>query len=640
MVSLKEFVIKNSYKKAVVFISLIFILFSTIYFIIIWVIYFKLPKIIISSINVGLSNSIVIGDHFTIQREFSSLIHSNEFVQLSLFVFNKNNIEVEINSIGKYILKNNNSFTFLNFVFFEKNIYVVQVKEIKYGNTVIAKLYYLKEFNYLLLIFIYIIVFIIMLILFIFINKQIKNLYEKVSQPIFEIEKYLLNKGEVRNQINLQFDEFYELYNKLIFYQKEIELSEKNKLKIVELSAITSTIQMLAHDLRQPFSRLKMAISYFRNAKNYQEIIEILPSISEATNKDVMRMENYLNDIMTLGREISLNKIGLNIKNMLYSCLKSCFEINKNINIKIEYFFKHKFKMYADRQKIERVFINIISNAIEAIGYKNGKIWITTNEVELKKELYLEIIIGNSDSYIPENELDKIFDLFYTKGKSKGTGLGLAIVKKILHEHKGEVECKSDKLKGVEFIIKIPVNNFEEDNFEINLPENSKEFLAIKESQAITLDKEQEFLLAKIKMHLAKQVKNKFNILILDDDDGYLNYLKSLENKISEVMNYFNIIYHSNVNTAVKELRKQQFDYFIIDIDLNDVEYNGFDFLKIISDYSESKVCIHTNRFLTSDLKKLQSTNKVDFFILKPLCLSKYLKFLLSKFSEDIQAEN
>ena len=151
MVSLKEFVIKNSYKKAVVFISLIFILFSTIYFIIIWVIYFKLPKIIISSINVGLSNSIVIGDHFTIQREFSSLIHSNEFVQLSLFVFNKNNIEVEINSIGKYILKNNNSFTFLNFAFFEKNIYVVQVKEIKYGNTVIAKLYYLKEFNYLLL---------------------------------------------------------------------------------------------------------------------------------------------------------------------------------------------------------------------------------------------------------------------------------------------------------------------------------------------------------------------------------------------------------------------------------------------------------------------------------------------------------
>ncbi len=640
MISLKEFVIKNSYKKAVIFIFLIFLLFSLIYFIIIWVIYFKLPRIIISSINVGLSNSIVIGDHFTIQREFSSLIHSDEFAQLSLFVFNKNNIEVEINSIGKYILKNSNSYVFLNFIFFERNIYVVQVKEIKYGNTVIARLYYLKELNYLLLIFIYIVVFLVMLVLFIFINKQIKNLYEKVSQPIFEIEKYLLNKGEVKNKINLQFVEFYELYSKLIFYQKELEVSEKNKLKIAELSAITSTIQMLAHDLRQPFSRLRMAISYCKNAKNFQEINEILPSISDATNKDVLRMENYLNDIMTLGRDVTLNKVSINIKSMLYSCLKSCFEINKNANLKIDYFFEHKYKVNADKQKLERVFINIISNAIEAMGYKNGKLWIKTYEKNWGKQFCLEIVIGNSNTFIPENELDKIFDLFFTKGKAKGTGLGLAIVKKIVHEHNGEVECKSDKLNGVEFIIKIPLDNLEEDNQELELPENSKEFVTIKDSQTTTLDKEQESLLAKMKNYLAKQEKNKLNILILDDDEGYLNYLRSLENKMHDIIGYFNINYQNNVNIAIQELNLQKYDYFIIDIDLNDVNYNGFDFLKIISIYSEAKVCIHTNRFLTSDLKKIKSMNKIDFFILKPLCLSKYLKFLLSKYSEDIQSEN
>jgi signal transduction histidine kinase len=103
--------------------------------------------------------------------------------------------------------------------------------------------------------------------------------------------------------------------------------------------------------------------------------------------------------------------------------------------------------------QLNQVFMNILSNAIDAIDDK-GTISINT----YISEEYVRISIKDSGHGIPQNLKEKIFDPFFTtKGVGKGTGLGLSISQSIIEKHNGRIEVKSKSGKGTEFIIILPV---------------------------------------------------------------------------------------------------------------------------------------------------------------------------------------
>jgi signal transduction histidine kinase len=117
-------------------------------------------------------------------------------------------------------------------------------------------------------------------------------------------------------------------------------------------------------------------------------------------------------------------------------------------------------KLYGDLPEIDcfpgqinQVFMNILSNAIQAIPDK-GNIYIkTSQEYNMAK-----ISIRDSGSGMPEEVRKKIFDPFFTtKDVGKGTGLGLSISFGIIQKHNGEIEVFSTPGEGTEFIIKIPL---------------------------------------------------------------------------------------------------------------------------------------------------------------------------------------
>ena len=104
-----------------------------------------------------------------------------------------------------------------------------------------------------------------------------------------------------------------------------------------------------------------------------------------------------------------------------------------------------------DPLKVSRLFSNIVGNALEAMNYE-GKLWFHSKEHNGQQE----IVIGNSGSFIPKDELDQLFKVFYTKGKKEGTGLGLTIAEKVVKDHGGEIWCTSSQDRGTEFHIRLP----------------------------------------------------------------------------------------------------------------------------------------------------------------------------------------
>lgn len=109
--------------------------------------------------------------------------------------------------------------------------------------------------------------------------------------------------------------------------------------------------------------------------------------------------------------------------------------------------------------KLNQVFMNILNNAIQAIKSKkiahpNETITISTTDTDDKK---IRISIKDTGTGMTEEVKHRIFEPFFTtKDVGEGTGLGMAIVFKIIEEHAGKIEVKSEPDKGAEFIITLP----------------------------------------------------------------------------------------------------------------------------------------------------------------------------------------
>jgi len=110
----------------------------------------------------------------------------------------------------------------------------------------------------------------------------------------------------------------------------------------------------------------------------------------------------------------------------------------------------------ADRSQIERVFINILSNAIKFTP-SNGKVTIKMNATD--DHIRTDII--DTGIGIAKEDLSMVFDEFYRADNpinraQRGSGLGLSLVKKIMEAHKGEIWATSEPNKGTTFSFTLP----------------------------------------------------------------------------------------------------------------------------------------------------------------------------------------
>ena len=108
--------------------------------------------------------------------------------------------------------------------------------------------------------------------------------------------------------------------------------------------------------------------------------------------------------------------------------------------------------VHGDESQLQQVFMNLLLNAVEAVG-NNGEIVVTTVNTDDRK---LAIHIRDSGSGIAAENLAHLFEPFFTT-KKNGTGLGLAICRSILEEHSGRIEVQSEVDRGSTFIVFLPL---------------------------------------------------------------------------------------------------------------------------------------------------------------------------------------
>lgn len=233
---------------------------------------------------------------------------------------------------------------------------------------------------------------------------------------------------------------------------KNERLARENEQKKDEL------IVYLAHDIKTPLTSMIGYLSLLSEIKDMPQE-QRNRYIGIALDKSY-RLEYLINELFDVARfnseKIVLEKEEINLNLMLEQIADDFYPTLKEMNKKINFTSDEKTILYADPDKLSRVFNNLIKNAVN-YSKENTDIDISI----LNKENQATVKITNKGKQIPKEKLDKIFEKLYRLDSSRtsktgGSGLGLAIAKEIVELHGGRIYAESD-MKETTFSVILPI---------------------------------------------------------------------------------------------------------------------------------------------------------------------------------------
>ena len=435
--------------------------------------------------RVGIRNSMMMGDRKNIQELLINIASTKSIHQIRIFnetgkilyssernELDKNINEVSLNritfppEIEKKIIKlvnKENIYSNTEPIYNEPNCFschdsnkkIIAYLDVGADLTQAEEVFYTTSGNMIFLAIVVIVLLIIGLYLIfeIFVNKPLKKIIFALNEVQNEkLDTYLPltlkdEMGQVFNHFNKMVERIKTSKEKINELHLE-QLQRGNRLKILgELTA--QTAHEINNHMAIVLSRadyLDLEIKKSPELSKYYEDLNVLMSEADKISKITGSLLKHSKKTTKRIESIDLRKTVENSLTLLQPILKK-----KRVSLKYNYLIDEAI-IKADNLQIEQIILNLVNNAIEALG-NEGEIEI---EIEISKNendnIYL--LIGDNGPGIPVELQDQIFSPFYTtKSPEKGTGLGLYIVKNLCNANDGEITFESVPGKGTKFII-------------------------------------------------------------------------------------------------------------------------------------------------------------------------------------------
>ena len=296
-------------------------------------------------------------------------------------------------------------------------------------------------------------------------TAQKAKLVKKLTEAQLR-EEYTRQLEETNRQLDQKNNELTQLF-------KELQEKESQLIHSEKMASLGQLVAGISHELNNPISFI------YANSKALTDYLDelgglIAPLKTQKAGKAIVDQFNkILDDIRSIVQDNisgsqNVKELVLNLKNFsrldqaewkeahLCAGIESSLKILKpqipdSVTIKKE--FKDDPLIYCNPGQLNQVFINLISNAVQAIE-DQGMVIIRTY---INKPFFI-IEVKDSGIGLSKENLNRIFDPFFTtKDINKGTGLGLSISYAIIQKHKGGIEVESEEGKGSTFRIKLPL---------------------------------------------------------------------------------------------------------------------------------------------------------------------------------------
>jgi len=236
-----------------------------------------------------------------------------------------------------------------------------------------------------------------------------------------------------------------------------IEFQDK-LLKAQRLAAIGELASMIGHDLRNPLTGISNAAYYIKKRLAKAGVFdEQIAGMLNVIERDIMYSNKIINDLLDYSKELRLELTETDPRKIVEEALSA---VVIPANIRVVNMTNHDVKFIADFEKMKRIFINLIKNAVDAMP-NGGTLTIQSR----KKEENVEFTVSDTGVGMPKEVLGRLWSPLVTT-KAKGMGFGLAICKRFVDAHEGTISVESIPGKGTTFTLTFPIKPKKEEGGE------------------------------------------------------------------------------------------------------------------------------------------------------------------------------
>ena len=229
---------------------------------------------------------------------------------------------------------------------------------------------------------------------------------------------------------------------------RELQQSFEQLKRADRLSTIGQLAASLAHEIRTPLASIEGAVEILaRQPHSEERRREFLPVIQ----KECRRLNSLLTSLLEFARPQAPNLQRIPVKTLLDSVLPLMGHAAQKANVVLRNACSNDdLTIECDPEQMKQVLVNLVLNAVQAMP--NGGVVTLGAE---RRDGAVVLWVRDEGEGVAEDELDKIFEPFYTT-KKEGTGLGLAICQKIVGQHGGTLTATRNNGRGMTFWIQIP----------------------------------------------------------------------------------------------------------------------------------------------------------------------------------------
>lgn len=239
-------------------------------------------------------------------------------------------------------------------------------------------------------------------------------------------------------------------YNRMV---KELEKSIEMLAKSERESAWREMARQIAHEINNPLTPMKLSVQHLLRARKdkSEKFDEYLERIAETLIEEIDNLSSIATEFSNFAKMPQAHNLRFNLVDKiktvvnLFSSSEADFQLNFNSIENVE--------VFADKEQISRVFINLFKNAIQAVDKGVQPLITITLGLENDKAI---VWVRDNGNGIPEALREKLFRPNFTT-KSSGMGLGLAIIKNIMEDLGGSIRFITETGKGTTFILEFPV---------------------------------------------------------------------------------------------------------------------------------------------------------------------------------------
>jgi signal transduction histidine kinase len=280
--------------------------------------------------------------------------------------------------------------------------------------------------------------------------SAVRNRNGKPSLFVAELEDITERKKaeELRKVLERKVNDYSE-HLKCMVDLRTVQLKDANErlVKSERLAAIGELAGMVGHDLRNPLAGIKNA-AYFLKKKGTAISEAQAKEMLEIIDKAIDHSDKIISDLLDYSREMHLELTKYAARTLVDEATRM---IQVPDRIQIVNHVHEETWIWVNADKMTRVFINLIKNAIDAMPEK-GTLEITSRQTRDS----VEIAFADTGTGIPEETMHKIFSPLFTT-KAQGMGFGLAICKRIIEAHGGTITVKTAVNKGTTLTITLPI---------------------------------------------------------------------------------------------------------------------------------------------------------------------------------------